>query len=222
MPKTRSRKGGKLTSVRESRKNPAPSVSTSTTTAEDKATSPRVTPTIAVDSACDLLSNIHEDCEAMQLSREFRNLCSPHANPSYAASMQKYMRNQFTFFGIKAPERRQLQKQFTETHREKLTCHNFLLQFVVSLWQQEERECQLYGVDLMSQFRKEALGETKAEYEEAIACAEILLTNKSWWDTVDLLASQSEQACYERYEPLHSMPEHPQIRTPQQSGHPSN
>lgn len=44
----------------------------------------------------------------------------------------------------------------------------------------------------MSQFRKEVLGETKAEYEEAVECAEILLTNKSWWDTVDLLASQSE------------------------------
>lgn len=123
--------------------------------------------------------------------------------------MHKYVRNQFTFFGIKAPERRQLQKQFTETHREKLTCHKFLLQFVVSLWQQEERECQLYGVDLMSQFRREALGETKAEYEEAIACAEILLTSKSWWDTVDLLASQSEQASFERYEPLHSIPPPP-------------
>lgn len=204
MPKTR-RKRGKLTTIRRSRTKPAPSVSTSTTTADDKATSPPVT-VIALDSASDLLSNIQEDCEAMQLSREFRNLCSPHANPSYAASMHKYVRNQFTFFGIKAPERRQLQKQFTETHREKLTCHKFLLQFVVSLWQQEERECQLYGVDLMSQFRREALGETKAEYEEAIACAEILLTSKSWWDTVDLLASQSEQASFERYEPLHSIP----------------
>lgn len=61
----------------------------------------------------------------------------------------------------------------------------------------------------MSQFRREALGETKAEYEESVACAEILLTNKSWWDTVDLLASQSEQACFERYEPLHSIPEPP-------------
>lgn len=141
-----------------------------------------------------LLSSIDEDCEAMQLSREFRKLCAPHANPTYAASIGQYMRNKFSFFGIKAPERRKLQKQFTETHREKLTHHPFLLQFVVSLWQQEERECQLYGVDLMSQFRKEVLGETQAEYEEAVACAETLITTKSWWDTVDLLASQSEQA----------------------------
>lgn len=50
----------------------------------------------------------------------------------------------------------------------------------------------------MSQFPKEALGDTQAEYQEAVECAEILLTNKSWWDTVDLLASQSEQACFKK------------------------
>ena len=143
-------------------------------------------------SLSSILSGI-EDCEAMQLSREFRKLCSQHANPSYAASMAQYMRNQFSFFGIKAPERRRLQKQFTSTHKDKLTSRPFLLQFTVSLWQLDERECQLYGVDLASEFRKEMLGETRAEYEEAVACMESLLTTKSWWDTVDLLASQSEQ-----------------------------
>ena len=45
----------------------------------------------------------------------------------------------------------------------------------------------------MSQFRKEALGETLGEYKEVVACVEVLITTKSWWDTVDMLASHSEQ-----------------------------
>ena len=208
MPKTR--RGKRTSRVTKKTTAPAPTsktldaVSEAQTTAasltESEKTAPHAPdPSLSprtkgeVRSLSSILSGI-EDCEAMQLSREFRKLCSQHANPSYAASMAQYMRNQFAFFGIKAPERRRLQKQFTSTHRDKLTSRPFLLQFTVSLWQLDERECQLYGVDLASEFRKEMLGETRAEYEEAVECMEILLTTKSWWDTVDLLASQSEQA----------------------------
>ena len=129
---------------------------------------------------------------AMKLACEFRQLCLSKANPVYAAAMRKYMRNQFLFFGLKAPERRKLQKEFTVTHEDKLTRHSFLLEFVCCLWKQDERECQLYGVDLMSQFDSTALGETQAEFDEAVSCIESLITTKSWWDTVDLLASHSE------------------------------
>lgn len=139
-----------------------------------------------------LSSVLSEDCEPMQLSHEFRTLCSQHANQAYAKSMSQYLRNKFSFFGLKAPQRRLLQKEFTSKHSEKLTHRRFLLQFAVSLWQQDERECQQYGVDLMSDFKKEILGETQAHFNEAIACAEVLITTKSWWDTVDMLASQSK------------------------------
>ena len=135
-----------------------------------------------------------KESDVMKLAREFRALCSEHANPSNATAMEQYMRNQFTLFGIKAPQRRKLQKKFTSEHREKLASRPFLLRFAVALWRQEERECQLYGVDLMSEFRREALGETEAEFGEAVACAEVLITTKSWWDTVDMLASHSEHA----------------------------
>ena len=130
--------------------------------------------------------------EMTQLASEFRKLCSAHANRANAAAMAKYMRNQFAFFGIKTPERRQLQNEFTKKHKDKLTHHSTLLQFVNSLWEQEERECQAYGVDLMNQFRGNTLGETEQEYEEAVVCVETLITTKSWWDTVDMLASHSE------------------------------
>ena len=160
---------------------------------EERQPSPGETSTKNTNSSSVLLSTIENDGEAMQLARDFRTLCSRHADPTYAKSIQQYMRNQFVFFGLKAPLRRRLQKQFTSEHRERLTRHSFLLQFTVCLWRQEERECQLYGVDLMSEFREEVLGKTETEWEDAVACAEALITTKSWWDTVDLLASQSKQ-----------------------------
>ena len=140
-----------------------------------------------------LVSDLSEDSETMRLAREFRDLCSRHADPSNAAAMKQYVRNKFAFFGIKTPQRRQLQKKFTSDHRDEIASRPFLLRFAVGLWQQEERECQLYGVDLMSEFRKEVTGETDADFAEAIACAEVLITTKSWWDTVDMLASHCEQ-----------------------------
>ena len=148
------------------------------------------------ESARLLISSVGEDSEEMQLAREFRALCSQHAHQANAAAMRQYMRNKFSLFGIKAPQRRALQKEFASEQGEKLARRPFLLRFTLALWQQEERECQLYGVDLMSRFRKEILGETRGDFDEAMACVEVLITRKSWWDTVDLLASQSELPKY--------------------------
>ena len=162
---------------------------------DEKASSSSATPadrsttTDLSEDAQALVSSVGEGSSAMRLAREFRDICRQHANPSNAAAMKQYMRNQFAFFGIKAPERRQLQKKFTSAHRDDIASRPFLLRFAVALWAQEERECQLYGVGLMSEFRREALGETDAEFVEVVACAEVLITTKSWWDTVDILAS---------------------------------
>ena len=196
MPKTRSRRHKRLGS--DGGRQPISGIPSTVESEgrivrEQQSPSPVVeVPTVSSQTIGTSEISIDEDGEPMQLSRDFRMLCSRHANPDYAKSIGRYMRNQFAFFGIKAPLRRQLQKQFTSEHREKLTDHSFLSQFVVCLWRQEERECQLYGVDLMSDFREVILGGTEAEYEEAVVCARVLITTKSWWDTVDMLASQSE------------------------------
>ena len=149
-------------------------------------------PNQAAESTTFSLSSAAEDGEPAKLAREFRTLCSRHANQTNAQAMLRYMRNQFSFFGIKASQRRQLQKEFAAEHREKLAQRPFLLRFAVALWGEEERECQLYGVDLAAEFKREILGETRRDFDEAVAWAEVLIKTKSWWDTVDLIASQCE------------------------------
>ncbi len=130
----------------------------------------------------------------MKLVTEFGKLCAAQvaAHPeckTNAVWMAKYMRNQFKFFGLKAPMRRELQKELVKTHKDTFRDRSFLLQFLPLLWEQEEREFQCFGVDLLQQFRKDVLGSSSAEdFKEASSCVERLLTYKSWWDTVDALS----------------------------------
>lgn len=100
----------------------------------------------------------------------------------------RYMRNKFTFYGIKAPERRLLQKQFLDAHKDVLRERNVLMSLVKQLWAEEQRELQYVGVELVRQFRSELLGSSQEEFDEITSFAEGLVTSKSWWDTVDALS----------------------------------
>jgi 3-methyladenine DNA glycosylase AlkD len=42
---------------------------------------------------------------------------SAHANPSLAKEMKAYLRNQFEFFGIKTPKRREISKPFFKGYK---------------------------------------------------------------------------------------------------------
>ena len=108
----------------------------------------------------------------------------------YAPVITKYMRNQFTFFGIKAPARRALQKSFFEENIEHLKSRDAVIGLIGALWDQEERDFQGFAVDLMSQQKKSLLGESDREFSEVMAVAERCVVTKSWWDTVDAIAYQ--------------------------------
>lgn len=109
-----------------------------------------------------------------------------------APAMSKYMRNQFTFFGFKAPLRRQLQKQFWEVNGKFLKQRKVLMNFLQLLWEEDEREMQGIGCDLAHQLRGILLGETKEDFTDAMTCMRKIITQKSWWDTVDALSYPGE------------------------------
>ena len=109
-----------------------------------------------------------------------------------APAMSKYLRNQFTFFGFKAPLRRQLQKQFWEGNGKFLKQRNVLVNFLQLLWEEDEREMQGIGCDLAHRQRGVLLGETKEDFTDAMACMRKIITQKSWWDTVDALSYPGE------------------------------
>jgi 3-methyladenine DNA glycosylase AlkD len=111
------------------------------------------------------------------------NLCSffkEYTDETNAPQMEKYMRNQFSFLGIKAGKRRELFRSFVREHGLPLEENFFLV--IHELWEQTEREFQYIALDL--------LDKRKVFEPEDIENLETLVRTKSWWDTVDWLATK--------------------------------
>ncbi|MET3698782.1 DNA-7-methylguanine glycosylase [Bacillus oleivorans] len=101
-------------------------------------------------------------------------------NPENAIPMQNYMKGNFLFLGIKTPERRELLKRyFLETQ---ILKEPFQHEFVLTLWELEKREYQYAALDYISRSIKKLS-------KEDLPLMEKLITTKSWWDTVDMLAA---------------------------------
>ena len=105
-----------------------------------------------------------------------------------APAMSKYMRNKFKFYGFKAPLRRELQKEFGKSNTGFLKERGVLMDFLLLLWEEEEREMQGVACDIASQLRVVLLGETEEDFTGAMQCLKKMIVQKSWWDTVDALS----------------------------------
>lgn len=93
--------------------------------------------------------------------------------------MQKYMKDQFPFLGIKTPLRKELMKQFYQ--QTGLLKEAFHGDFILALWEKDDREYQYAALDYIGRTLKK-LG------KDDLPLMEKLITTKSWWDTVDMLA----------------------------------
>ncbi|WP_066172257.1 DNA alkylation repair protein [Bacillus marinisedimentorum] len=116
-----------------------------------------------------------------QYEEEMTSRFRMHKNAQQAEKMEKYMKNKFPFLGLKTPERSSLLKEFIA--EKGLPEPENLLQVVHSLWNEEEREFQYTALHLLTKQHKQM-------DRNWIAHLETLITEKSWWDTVDTLASQ--------------------------------
>jgi 3-methyladenine DNA glycosylase AlkD len=102
------------------------------------------------------------------------------ADPANAAAMERYMKDIAPFLGIKTPQRRALLKAHIDTHG--LPPIAELPAICRSALAQPEREWHYCAVVLLVRLAKK-LGPVH------LPLIEELITTKSWWDTVDLLAS---------------------------------
>lgn len=109
------------------------------------------------------------------LSKEFRL----NSDPERAIPMKQYMRNQFEFYGISAPQRRAISSEFIKTHPVKDIKEVHAI--AEALWKLPQREYQYFAIEFLSKKKK-------LFTENDIALIEKLIVEKSWWDTVDYLA----------------------------------
>lgn len=106
-------------------------------------------------------------------------LCSA-AEPERAAPMRAYMRDQFEFMGIPTPKRRAAIQALLRDLKEKPA--DDLLSRALALWELPEREYQYAALDILAMHWKSL----DINHVPALLA---LAQQKSWWDTVDGIAS---------------------------------
>ncbi len=111
-----------------------------------------------------------------------QQLYAQQANPEQALPMKKYMRDQFEFLGIKSPQAQALFKQLKA--EQGLPEIAQLEAIVRTLWDWPEREYQYLALTLLDKSQKRLT-------PDFLPLLEWLITTKSWWDTVDSIASHN-------------------------------
>lgn len=104
-----------------------------------------------------------------------------HTNTERAAWSKAYMLHQFEFYGLVTLQRRKLSKTYMQNNP--LTSLNEIKVIVKECFNLPEREFQYFAIELMH-FNK------KLWQPSIIRTIEYCLTKKSWWDSVDHIASE--------------------------------
>jgi 3-methyladenine DNA glycosylase AlkD len=99
------------------------------------------------------------------------------------------MKNQFEFFGISMPKRKDILRQFKSNH--KLTCNPQFFELINQLWIDPHREMQYIALELLASMV------TKLDARH-MPMIETLILTKSWWDTVDSLAPNIAGAIFKK------------------------
>lgn len=103
-----------------------------------------------------------------------------HADPVNAVSMQRYLKDQFVMYGLKAPVRQRILKP----HLKRICAIYPELpeNLIREMWSRPQREWQHAAIELLQKYHRNAPPESIRLYED-------LTLAKSWWDTVDFIAS---------------------------------
>lgn len=103
-----------------------------------------------------------------------------HSNEEIAVQQKAYMRNQFDYFGLKSPIRKEVQKPFLR--KESLPPKEEVDGLVKALWTKPQREFQYFAMELANKYKRRFT-------EKDMLMFEWMVTHKSWWDTVDYIAA---------------------------------
>jgi len=126
-----------------------------------------------------------------EYSDKIVTLLKQHQNSENREAMEAYMRNQFQFFGIRTPERTALLRDFLKEHGKPQV--EELPDIVRCLWSEPQRECQYIA---LSHLDKQSRYLTK----DHLPFLEEIITDKSWWDTIDHIAPNHVGKIYQTEE----------------------
>lgn len=106
-----------------------------------------------------------------------KSLFEKEANAENKIGMEHYMRDRYTFYGIKTPQRREIYREFLKNERKsKVIDWNFINQ----CFNDEHREFQYLACDYIVRMQQFLVFDDLERLQNYIQ-------TKSWWDTVDAL-----------------------------------
>lgn len=107
---------------------------------------------------------------------EIKKIYAANADVENAKGAKAYLLNQFEFYGIKTPLRRQICKAFYASHP--ITNHKELTLLVKSCFAEPQRELHYFAIELVGHHKK-------MWSKKTIPLIEWMITHNSWWDSVD-------------------------------------
>jgi len=113
-------------------------------------------------------------------------------NQEQARKMSAYMKDKFLYLGIQKPQRTELQKEFIKQAKKQKKID---WDFVFLLWDLPEREFQYLALDYLLALKDNLL---KSDVDRV----EFLIITKSWWDSVDGLATNITGILCDKYPEL--------------------
>jgi len=116
----------------------------------------------------------------MGFIEDLENAFAEKNNTENAIAMAKYMKNRFSFFGIKTDERRQIFKEICNIHKEEIEGNS--REIALKLYSKPQRELQYCAIEIL-------IKQLKGNYKkEDVQLIEKLIITNSWWDSVDTIA----------------------------------
>lgn len=116
----------------------------------------------------------------MPFIESLENAFQKNSHTENAFAMSKYMRNHFSFFGIKTEDRRLIFKTIWKENQQEVIQNPRAIGW--ELFTKPQRELQYCGIEILTK-------ELKNNYEkDDIHLVEKLIITNSWWDSVDTIA----------------------------------
>ena len=116
----------------------------------------------------------------MKFITELEQAFAENSNPENAFAMAKYMRNHFSFFGIKTEERRLIFKDIWKGNKNEIAANP--REIALQLFAKTQRELQYCAIEIL-------IKQLKGNYKkDDIQLIEKLIITNSWWDSVDTIA----------------------------------
>ena len=122
-----------------------------------------------------------------------RHTFRTHGKPDVAQGQMAYMRHQFEYFGLKMPAWTALTKEITK--KQGIPDGQALQELARLCFEDEHREMQYFGLECVQKM-------IKKQPPEFIGFLEELICTKSWWDTVDWIATKMVGVHFLRYPEL--------------------